>query len=52
MKNVMIFVAGMIAGLVLAVGILFQTGHMNIGTQSKVMTYTVETLEFTGLEFQ
>lgn len=52
MRNIMIFVAGMICGLVMAVAMLFQSGHMNVGTKTNVVTYTVETLEFTGLEFQ
>lgn len=50
MKNVMIFVLGMIAGLVMALTMLFQSGHMNMATKNVI--YTVETTQFDGFEFQ
>lgn len=52
MKGIMIFVAGMICGLMLSVGMLMHSGHMNIGTEQVVHTYTYETTNFTGLEFR
>lgn len=50
MKNIIIFVVGVVCGAMISFGTLFATGHM--GTNLKNVTYTVETTQFDGFSFR
>lgn len=52
MKNVMIYVFGVICGILFSIGTLFNTGHMNANFEQVAHTFTIETTQFNGFEFQ
>lgn len=50
MKNVMIYIFGVICGITISIGMLFGTGHMNANIEN--VTHTYETIQFNGFEFR